>query len=302
VVTISSGTGRLAEPEPEPLSVIISRLNERYGTEWRDADRLVFDAALEDVVNDQSVQVQAVNNSPENFGLVFPQIFTDALLGRMDRNEKVVFRFLDDDELKSDVIKTYVILAQAKAKIAYQQHCPIGELLAAGESAHLEYKSTLRTAASTGEVIKPLETATIKTVAAFANSPDGGTLLIGVADDGSVHGLASDYVSLHKDGKNDRDLFQLHLAQLLINAVGEAVASSVSTQLHTIDGRDLCRVHVPPSSFPVDAHVVLERKGQLQRKTAFFVRIGNGTREITDTRERQRYIAQRWGSLAMDAS
>ena len=129
VVTISSGTGRLAEPEPEPLSVIIDRLNERYGTDWRDADRLVFDAALQDVVSDQRVQVQAVNNSPENFGLVFPQIFTDALLGRMDRNEKVVFRFLDDDELKSDVIKTYVTLAQAKAKIAYQEHCPIGELL-----------------------------------------------------------------------------------------------------------------------------------------------------------------------------
>jgi type I restriction enzyme, R subunit len=302
VVTISSGTGRLAEPEPEPLSVIINRLNERYGTEWRDADRLVFDAALQDVVNDQRVQVQAVNNSPENFGLVFPQIFTDALLGRMDRNEKVVFRFLDDDDLKSDVIKTYVTLAQAKAKIAYQEHCPIGELLVAGESAHLEYKSTLRTAASTGEVVKPLETASVKTVAAFANAPDGGTLLIGVADDGRVHGLASDYASLHKDGKDDRDLFQLHLAQVLINALGETAASSVSVQLHTVDGHDLCRVHVPPSSFPVDAHVVVDRKGQLEKKTAFFVRIGNGTRDITDATERQRYVAQRWGSRAMDSS
>ena len=254
------------------------------------------------MVNDQRVQVQAVNNSPENFGLVFPQIFTDALLGRMDRNEKVVFRFLDDDELKSDVIKTYVTLAQAKAKIAYQEHCPIGELLVAGESAHLEYKSTLRTAASTGEVFKPLETASVKTVAAFANAPDGGTLLIGVADDGSVHGLASDYASLHKDGKDDRDLFQLHLAQVLINALGETAASSVSVQLHTVDGHDLCRVHVPPSSFPVDAHVVVDRKGQLEKKTAFFVRIGNGTRDITDATERQRYVAQRWGSRAIDSS
>jgi glycine/D-amino acid oxidase-like deaminating enzyme len=31
---------------------------------------------------------------------------------------------------------------------AYQEHCPIGELLAAGEGAHLEYKSTLRTGAT----------------------------------------------------------------------------------------------------------------------------------------------------------
>jgi len=65
----------------------------------------------------------------------------------------------------------------------------------------LEYKSTLCTAASTGEVVKPLEAASVKTVAAFGNSPDEGTLLIGVADDGSVHGLASGYAALHKDGK-----------------------------------------------------------------------------------------------------
>lgn len=206
----------------------------------------------------------------------------------------MVGKFLDDDAFRGDVLRTYQARAYARARIAYQEHCPIGELLDRGEDAHLEYKSTLRTAASTGEVVKPLETASIKTIAAFGNSADGGTLLIGVADDGSVHGLASDYASLHKEGKDDRDLFQLHLSQLLINALGETAASSVSVQLHTVDGRDLCRVHVPPSSFPIDAHVVVDRKGQLESKTAFYVRIGNGTREISDSQERQRYIAQRW--------
>ena len=61
-----------------------------------------------------------------------------------------------------------------------------------------------------------------------------------------------------------------------------------------VDGEDLCRVHVPSSSFPVDATVVVDRKGQLEKKTAFFVRIGNGTREISDQSEKQRYIAHRW--------
>ncbi|MGI8530711.1 MAG: type I restriction-modification system subunit M N-terminal domain-containing protein, partial [Geodermatophilaceae bacterium] len=122
-----------------------------------------------------------------------------------------------------------------------------------------EYKSTLRTGAESGEVIKALETACLKTIAAFANSRDGGTLLIGVADDGSVHGLASDYASLHQPGKDDRDRFQLHLGQLLINAVGETVASSVSVQVHTLDGADLCRVHVPPSRFPVEATVAVDK-------------------------------------------
>jgi type I restriction enzyme, R subunit len=208
----------------------------------------------------------------------------------------LVFEFLDNPDLQAEILRTYGALAQAQARIAYQQYCPIGELLTAGESAHLEFKSTFRTAVSTGEVVKPLETASIKTVAAFANSREGGTLLIGVADDGSVHGLLSDYASLHKAGKDDRDVFQLHLVQALVNALGETAASNVSIQLHTVDGQDLCRVHVPPSPFPVDATVVVDRRGQLEKKVALFVRIGNGTREIVDPHERQRYIAQRWGT------
>ncbi|HUP68228.1 MAG TPA: ATP-binding protein [Acidimicrobiales bacterium] len=211
--------------------MIIDRLNARYGTDWSDADRLVFDAALDDLVANEDVQVTAVNNTTENFGVVFPELFQKALLGRMDRNEKVVFKFLDHSDLAADVVKVYATLAQARARVAYQEHCPIGELLSVGaESAHLEYKSTLRTGADTGEVYKPLETASIKTIAAFANSTEGGTLLIGIADDGSLHGLASDYASLRKPGKADRDRFQLHFNQLLVNAFGETAASTVSTQ------------------------------------------------------------------------
>jgi len=302
VTTIYSGTGRVIEPEPEALSVIIDRLNALYGTDWSEADRLVFDAALEDLVANQQVQVTAANNTPENFGVVFPELFQQALLGRMDRNEKVVFRYLDDADLAADVIRVYATLAQARARVAYQEHCPVGELLGdQKENAHLEYKATLRTGADSGEVIKVLETASLKTVAAFANSREGGTLLIGVADDGSVHGLASDYASLRKPGKDDRDRFLLHLSQLLINAFGEATAASVSTQLHTVNGDDICRVHVPSSSFPVDANVVVDKGGQLQKKTAFYVRIGNGTREIAAAEERQKYVASRWASATPGA-
>jgi type I restriction enzyme R subunit len=299
VTTIYSGTGKTTETEPESLSAIIDRINAQHGTDWTEADRLVFDAALNDLVSNEHVQTAAVNNTPENFEIIFPKMWQDALLGRMDRNEKVVYNLLDNQDLAADVIKMYVRLTQARAAVAYQEHCPIGELLGSkGENAHLEYKATLRTGDDTGELIKALETASLKTVAAFANSEDGGTLLIGIADDGSVHGLASDYDSLRKPGKDDRDVFQLHLSQILVNALGEAAASNVRVQLHTVDGADICRVHVPPSSFPVDAGVKIDKGGQIEKKTAFYVRIGNGTREIGDPDERQKYIAGRWSNIA----
>ena len=295
-VTIYSGTGKATDPEPEALSAIIDRLNTQYGTDWNDADRLVFDAALADMVADKNVQLTAANNTPENFGVVFPGMFQKALLGRMDRNEKVVFKFLDDQDLASDVAKVYATLAQASAKVAYQEHCPISELLAGEEGAHLEYKSTLRTSTSSGEVMKVLETAVIKTIAAFANSRAGGTLLIGVADDGTVHGLDSDYASLRKAGKGDRDVFELHLHQILSNALGVAAASQVSLQAHTIEGKDLYRVHTQPSAFPVDATVKVDKKGQLVSETNFYIRVGNGTKKIPDPKEKQRYVSGRWGT------
>ncbi|MBA2391004.1 MAG: putative DNA binding domain-containing protein, partial [Geodermatophilaceae bacterium] len=295
VSTIYSGIGPQAEPEPEALSAIIERLNARHGTDWRDTDRLVLDATAADLVADRDVQLAAVNNTAENFRLILPELFQQGLIGRMDRNEKLVYSYLDSPEMAADVVQFYDVLIRGRARAAYQEHCPIVELLGVGEAAALEFKSTLRTGVESGEVIKALETACVKTIAAFANSRDGGTLLIGVADDGSVHGLASDYVSLHKDGKDDRDRFQLHLGQLLINAVGETVASTVSVQVHTVDGTDLCRVHVPPSGFPVEATVVVDKGGQTTKRPAFYVRIGNGTREIVDAAERGKYIASRFG-------
>lgn len=300
VTTIYSGTGRMAEPEPEALSEIIERINAQYGTDWSDADRLLFDAALDDLVGDTEFQVTAVNNTPENFGVVFPELYQQAVLGRMDRNEKVVYRFLDDADLAADITRMYATIAQARARVAYQQHCPIGALLAADavEHAHLEFKATLRTHAATGEVHKPLETATLKTIAGFANSQQGGTLLIGVADDGTVTGLEADYDSLAKPGADPRDRFSLHLTNILVASMGETVATNVSQQLHTVDGKDLCRAHVRPSAFPIDALVTIDKKGQQTKKTAFYVRINNATREITAAEERQRYIATRWGPTA----
>ena len=60
---------------------------------------------------------------------------------------------------------------------------------------------------------------TIKNHAAF---------LIGVADAGTVHGLDSDYATLHKEGRGDRDVFQLHLANVIGTSMGDAAGTAVS--------------------------------------------------------------------------
>ena len=126
------------------------------------------------------------------------------------------------------------------------------------------------------------------------NSREGGTLLVGVADDGTVLGLESDYLTLRKDGKDDRDLFHSPLTQAVLNSVSAAAATNVTTQIHSVDSRDLCRVHVKPSGHPVHATVtIIDKQGQHQKKQVFYARMNNSTRSIET--EVQKYIAGRWG-------
>src|SRR5208283_3043698 len=77
------------------------------------------------------------------------------------------------------------------------------ELIAQGESDSLEFKSSFRWDLRENKVNRALEGVVLKTIAGYMNG-NGGTLLIGVADDGRVVGLGHDYPTLKKP---DRDGF-----------------------------------------------------------------------------------------------
>ncbi len=302
VRTIFDGTGRTTEPAEEPLSHIIATLNERYGLNLTEADRLHFEGIATSLVDDVTLQQQAAANTVDNFRIAFEQRFDDAVVQRLNESQELTYRILDNPDFRSDVIAAYLPLIYGKAKVAHQEHCPIGDLLRRGEDAHLEYKSTFRWDLKQATVSRAVETAVVKTVAAFLNSREGGTLLVGVADDGTVLGLEPDYLTLRKEGKDDADLFQLALTQAILNSVGAAAATNVTTQVHTVDGHDVCRVHVKPSGHPVHAEVtVVDKAGQHQKKRMFFVRMNNGTRAIDDEAEIEKYVAGRWGRLGASA-
>ncbi|MGB4746741.1 MAG: ATP-binding protein, partial [Candidatus Microthrix parvicella] len=140
----------------------------------------------------------------------------------------------------------------------------------------------------------PLEGASLKTIAAFMNGHEGGTLLIGVSDDGTVHGLDSDYANQSKQDKDPRDWVQQHLSNIISTSMGDAAVTNVRAQMHHVDGHDICRVQVDPSGFPVDATVIKQKPGGPKEKvTEFYVRGLNGTKAL-DVVEKQKYIAQRW--------
>jgi hypothetical protein len=148
------------------------------------------------------------------------------------------------------------------------------DLIGEGESDELEFKSTLRWDLKESVTNRKLEDVVVKTIAAFANS-QGGSLLIGVSDDGAVLGLDFDYQSL---GHANRDQFELHLRNLLNQQFGAGfVTNKVQIKFHCVGGKDVCQVDTLAAKEPVIVDIK-DKSGHSTQK--FYARSGNSSQEI----------------------
>ena len=108
VVSIfGEGLGKQNEPPLEALSKIVDELNERFGLSLTEADQLFFDQVEAEWVSNEEIGDQARNNSFENFRLVFDPRFISTVVGRMDANEGIFKKILDDEEFKQTLLELY---------------------------------------------------------------------------------------------------------------------------------------------------------------------------------------------------
>ena len=82
--------------EKEALSEIIKVLNEKFGTEFEEADRLFFEQIEADLVADETLQKQAKVNKIDTFKYAFNDTFTDKLIERMDQNQDIFEKILEN--------------------------------------------------------------------------------------------------------------------------------------------------------------------------------------------------------------
>jgi len=151
-----------------------------------------------------------------------------------------------------------------------------------GESTTLEYKASMRWDLFTEQANPALEKAVAKTVAGFLNS-EGGTLLIGVADDRTVLGIENDLKTLGQ--RRDKDGYEQKLRQVLTNALGPEFCQYQHVSFEEHGGKTVCIVRVRPSSKSV----------YLTDKTVkeFYVRVGNTTKPL-DMQAAHNYISMHW--------
>ncbi|QDS99313.1 type I restriction endonuclease subunit R [Adhaeretor mobilis] len=93
---VEVGTGIVREEEV-PLSRLIDVVNDRFGTDFTDADQLFFDQLVEEAMRDEGLKRAAEVNPADKFELVFKNLLEALFIERIDQNQDIFARFMNDD-------------------------------------------------------------------------------------------------------------------------------------------------------------------------------------------------------------
>lgn len=107
------GTGADRHEQVE-LSRLIDVINDRFGTDFKPSDQLFFDQIREEAVSDTAIQQAALVNTLENFGYVFDKALEDKFIDRMDQNQEIFARYMNDKDFQK-------VVAEWMRKQVYEQ-------------------------------------------------------------------------------------------------------------------------------------------------------------------------------------
>jgi type I restriction enzyme R subunit len=123
------GSGLVRE-EKVPLSQLIDLVNDRFGTDFNQADQLFFDQIVEAAVTDEGLRQAAAVNPEDKFELVFRGLLDRLFVERMDQNEEVFVRYMNDLPFR-DVVSAWM------ASEAYRRLRAVGRDAIVGTSRRL---------------------------------------------------------------------------------------------------------------------------------------------------------------------
>lgn len=230
------------------------------------------------VVLTKAANRQKSNKLPSNYLSGVKNKFPNALALQVIPEDEVLWKMENFEQFLetrrkmlagelNNFLSAFTFTEESSAKVS------LDEMIQDGESNELEFKSSLRWNYKTGSADRKLETVILKSISAFSNG-EGGTLLIGVDDNGHILGLDNDYKSLN----GNKDEFELHLKNLMNEAFGKVFsASNVIITFHSVQGFEICQVSVQKGTKPVFLETV-DVNGQRFEK--FYVRSGNSSQDL----------------------
>ncbi|WP_111782193.1 type I restriction endonuclease subunit R [Agrobacterium radiobacter] len=94
------GTGGFRE-EAVTLSSLVSKLNERFGTNFTEADQFFFDQIRASAEEDDKIVEAAKANNLANFSSYLERMLDELFIDRMEGNEEIFSRVMTDKEFRS---------------------------------------------------------------------------------------------------------------------------------------------------------------------------------------------------------
>ncbi|ABQ05718.1 type I restriction endonuclease subunit R [Flavobacterium johnsoniae] len=95
-------TGMVRE-EYTPISRIVDVVNERYGTDFTQSDQYFFDQIIESAIENDDIVQAAQSNPQDKFTLMFKNVLQQLFLERIDQNEDIFARYMEEKDFNKTV-------------------------------------------------------------------------------------------------------------------------------------------------------------------------------------------------------
>lgn len=238
-----------------------------------------FPAALRQFYHNMSFEQKAAvhglcsNHMP---GIVMPLLLVSGEISPVEYAKGLIaLRIKSKEQFQEILVSTAKVQSWLDCGLCrHRTEKQIAGIIKDGEGDTIEFKSTLRWDIRAGKTNPAIEHACLKTISAFLNS-SGGTLLIGVRDDGSIEGIETDRLP-------NEDKFLLHLWTLIRTCLGKDFSPYIRTRLEKVDEKTVCMVSCRPSNRPV----FLRQPGFTEE---MYIRVGPSSNAM-DISEALKYI------------
>jgi type I restriction enzyme, R subunit len=269
------------DEDTDTLSSIIEALNERFGANLDEGDRLFLEGVLHELRESPAIQRSLDVNEPDDVKRTFDHTVREIMSTSVDERFQFVKRFLDNNEFREDMLGMLFTEILHNSKLSNEGK--ISNLIAQGESKTVEWKSTLRYCIKTQQnKMDYVEHSVVKTIAAFLNTHPGGTLLIGVGEDEDQKGFVR---GSEEDDFNSDDEAERHIINIVNRDIGDLWSVNVDPKAVRIDGLRVIKVKVDRASSPAWC-----KKGD---ELVFYVRQGPTTKPLSEE-DAETYIKTHW--------
>ena len=113
-----SGDSGHREPKKDPLTVIIDKINEKYGTYFTEMDKVLVQME-NDYANQEKWQSYAKNNDRATFMLLFEKDFPNMAADRYEQNDQFFRKLFDDPDMMKQVMETVGSVLYERLKKKY---------------------------------------------------------------------------------------------------------------------------------------------------------------------------------------